>query len=371
VISAYFILLAAFGQAVPPGTSPEHWTTRSVLAGFAGAGIIFVIAALMWKSLLRVVHDNPAPRILVYAAEAGTVLSLGIIASAFDIFKRATYKPTPDYHPDWYVVVWGCVWSILAALYAVFKLCAIWTRESEDFKSKKLSEELEKETAARTILDRQRTLLVKITNFANELVGKKIERLCALRQKDEITVAEFVEQLNPKRQIHLGLKLIHEFFKKQDQNGAVLRLAVWMHDTEKQADRLSIAYCWDGERENCFSNRSSDRMKLINPGGTKSEVVSCYHSQPRTIKIIPNCEAAVARGEFTYFYPEQRDKIASMVLYKHVFRAQPSAVVLLLVSSKADNFAERDADEIGHFLDEMLTRIEMESIVLDLARKVA
>jgi hypothetical protein len=110
-------------------------------------------------------------------------------------------------------------------------------------------------------------------------------------------------------------------------------------------------------------------MRLSTPLGTQSEVVNSYHSHPRTIKIIPSCNKAAEKQEFEFFYPEQRSKVQSIVLYKHVFMEQvtnPVAVVVLLVSSVENYFREQDQDEIKQFLDEILTRIEMEWILIEL-----
>jgi len=46
-------------------------------------------------------------------------------------------------------------------------------------------------------------------------------------------------------------------------------------------------------------------------------------------------------------------------------RTQPVAVVLLLVSNREGHFKQQDKEEIKQFLDEMMTRIEMEWIVLE------
>jgi hypothetical protein len=49
---------------------------------------------------------------------------------------------------------------------------------------------------------------------------------------------------------------------------------------------------------------------------------------------------------------------------------QPVAVVLMLVSSLADHFRREDEGQIRQYLDEMLTRVEMEWIVLELTRDI-
>jgi len=113
-------------------------------------------------------------------------------------------------------------------------------------------------------------------------------------------------------------------------------------------------------------------MKLLDPRGTLSEVVKFYSLPAQAIKIIPDCIEAEKNNEFAFFYPEQRRKVASMILYKHVFSAQtqPVAVVLLLVSSLPNHFHREDEEQFSTFFDEMLTRIEMEWILLQLTQKL-
>jgi hypothetical protein len=168
--------------------------------------------------------------------------------------------------------------------------------------------------------------------------------------------------------------LIHEFFKRPDGIDINLRLALWMKAEQDSGGpaRMAIAYSWDGEREECFSGRSNVRMTLLNPLGTLSEVVKFYSSTAQDLKIIPNCIEAAQNNEFTFFYPEQSKKVASMVLYKHVFcsHSQPVAVVLLLVSSLPNHFHREDRNQIQTFFDEMLTRIEMEWTLLQLTEKL-
>ena len=113
-------------------------------------------------------------------------------------------------------------------------------------------------------------------------------------------------------------------------------------------------------------------MKLADPLGTRCEAVKCYQSLAQNIKIIPDCGKAAADGDFEYFYPEQKEKVRSLVVYKHIFmqHMQPVAVVLLLVSKVTDHFKKEDKEEIKQFLDEMSTRIKMEWIVLESIQKL-
>jgi hypothetical protein len=361
-------------QQISPGQSPEHWGTKS----FSSASITFlaiaIFSALVWRFLIKGMRVNLGARVAVYLSEAAAAVGLSLVVSYFDVFKKATYVPTASYQPDWHVVFWASVWAALVAYYLVVKLTAIVTKEGEEFKSKELTLELEKTKVAVASLSRQRSLLVKIGSFARNMVSKKIIRLCTLLSSPRITVNEFVAHLNPELQVQSNMKLIHEFFKSPDGINVNLRLALWMKGStgDRQSDRMAIAYSWNGESEKCFSGRSSDRLKLLDPLGTLSEVVKFYSLPAQTVKIIPNCIEAEKNGEFTLFYPEQRDKVASMILYKHVFSAQtqPAAVVLALVSSLPNHFHREDEEQFKTFFDEMLTRIEMEWILLQLTQRL-
>jgi len=361
-------------QPASPGQSPEHWGTKSFSSAAVSVLAVILVSVLIWRFLLKGVRVSLGVRVAVYLSEAASAVGLSLLVSYFDIFKKATYVPTPSYRPDWHVVFWASAWASLVAYYFVVKLVAIVTKESEEFKSRQLTSDLEKANVAVASLSRQRGLLVRVTSFARSMVNKKIGRLCALLVHPTITTSQLVESLNPNLQVQANMKLIREFFRPPEGLNVQLRLALWMKAEAASGlpERMVIAYSWDGERENCFSNRSAERMKLLDPLGTLSEVVRLYSEPAQTIKTIPNCIEAAQNHEFEFFYPEQKQKVASMILYKHVFNSQtqPVAVVLTLVSSLPNQFHREDEEQFKTFLDEMLTRIEMEWVLLQLTKKL-
>jgi len=91
----------------PPGSSPEHWATKS----FSAAAVTFLIVALLTvfvrTRLLKAVYENISIRVLVYLSEALAAVGLSFVASYFDVFKKSTYIPTPAYQPDWHVLFWA------------------------------------------------------------------------------------------------------------------------------------------------------------------------------------------------------------------------------------------------------------------------
>jgi hypothetical protein len=361
-------------QPSAPGNSPEHWGTKSFSSAIAASLVLALLAVLVWRYLVKGVRLNLGIRVAVYLSEAAAAVGLSLVATRFDIFKKATYTPTSLYEPDWHVVFWASFWAALVAYYLVVKLVAIVTKESEEFRSKQLTSDLEKTRVAMTALSRQRSLLVRITSFARNMVNAKVARLCALLNHPALTTKQLVEGLNPNLQVQANMKLIHEFFKTPEGMNVNLRLALWMKAEPNGVDpeKMVIAYSGEGEKENCFSNRSSVRMQLLDPLGTLSEVVRFYSQPAQAIKTIPDCIEAATNHEFEFFYPEQKNKVASMILYKHVFGVQssPVAVVLLIVSSLPNQFHREDEEQFRTFFDEMLTRIEMEWTLLQLTGKL-
>lgn len=361
-------------QPATPGQSPEHWGTKSFSSATVTALVVALIAVLFWRFLIKGIRLNLGLRIAVYLSEAASAIGLSLIATYFDIFKKSTYVPTSAYQPDWHVPFWMSMWAAMASYYLVVKLLGLVTKETEEVKSKKLTEERDRLSVAVASLERQRNFVVKVSNFAKKMVSRKVTRLCSLLTAKTISPKQFVDQLNPDLQIESNVKLIYEFFKPPDGIEINLRLALWVKTSLGGAehDKMVISYSWNGERHDCFTNRSTDRMKLLDPLGARSEVVRFYSLQAKTIKVIPNCIEAAKNGEFEFFYPEQKDKVASMILYKHVFNPQtnPEVVILLLVSSVPNTFHREDEDQFRTFFDEMLTRIEMEWVLLELTRKL-
>src|SRR5579872_900272 len=112
-------------QPASPGQSPEHWGTKS----FSSAAITFLavaaISVLTWRFLLKGVRLNLGIRVAVYLSEAAAAVGLSLVVSYFDVFKKATYVPTPSYQPDWHVMFWASAWAALVAYYFIVKLAAI------------------------------------------------------------------------------------------------------------------------------------------------------------------------------------------------------------------------------------------------------
>ena len=215
-------------QPASPGQSPEHWGTKSFSSAAVTFLIVAVISVLVWRLLLKEVRVNLGVRVVVYLSEAAAAVGLSLVVTYFDIFKKSTYVPTSSYQPDWHVVFWASIWAALVAYYLAVKLTAIVTKESEEFRSKELTSELDRVKVAVASLGRQRSLLVKVTSFARNMVNKKIVRLCGLLASPVITVEQFVDHLNPELQVQANMKLIHEFFKSADGMNVNLRLALWM-----------------------------------------------------------------------------------------------------------------------------------------------
>lgn len=364
MISSAHLLFGQITNQLPasPGSSPEHWATRTLIFGALGFFLVWLICFSIWWLALRNSLHRPSVRISVYFTSVLAAALAAFIASYFDVFKKPTYIPTPQYRPDWHVLFWGATWAAVTAYYFASSFCAIATKESEEFKSKQLAVEI-------ASIKGQRDVLAKITSFANQMVTQKIDRFSALIEQRPITTEKFLARVEPLFQVQFIVKLIHEFYKPEQAAKTVLRLALWNRAPAADGlpERLVPFFTWDGEKENCFRNSYADRMTLVNPRGAISEIVKCYHSNDK-IKIIPDCVEAERRGEFSFFTPEQKDRVKSMVLYKHIFmrQAQPQAIVLLLVSGVQGHFRQDDANLMSQFFEEMFTRIEMEWILLQI-----
>jgi len=309
-------------------------------------------------------------RVTLFTSEWITAIVLSVITSFFNVFKSSTYVPTLQYQPDWHVIFWFSARSAVAAYYVAVKILSISTKEGEVFRSKILEGELKSEKAAKDSAVAQRDRHVNIAAFARQLVTRKSDRLSSIVSSDVLTVETFLDHLNPSIQVGLALKIIHEFFKPKNVNSR-LRLALWAK-ANPEVEYLSPVYSWDGTSENCFSNRSGERMRLMDPLGPRSEVVRLYHSSGEPLKIIPDCERAATNREFQFFYPEQAQKVRSMLLYKYIFmrQKQPVAIILMLVSEEADLFKLEGKDAITLFLEEILMRVEMEWIMLELVTRL-
>lgn len=356
--------------------SAAHWKTITLITSATVAIVISLVATLLWGRLKKLLRDNIRFRLLFFFFDPLSALILSALASYYDVFKPSTYAVTATSSPDWHTAFWAGVWTFLATIYVIAKLAAVAHKEGEELQSKILEGEIAKERTAKELLQQQRDQLLKVGNLTRIAVAKKKERLLGAYKNDKLTFPDLMKTLGPQLQLNVIRDVIFDFFKKQHIWGDphVLRMALYMHDP-KRMGQLDIVMAWDGASDKCFSRKPEFEkyLSLISPDGTQSTVVQCYQSSGSepTIIVIPDCEADVKAGLFTYWYPEQSQNLKSMVAYKHVFHDHSDAMVLMITSSKADFFKREQSDDICRFLDEMLTRFEMEWILLELSKRVS
>jgi len=352
---------------------PFHWKTKSAICAVLTATFVFVLAATRWGWLKNALRKNLRFRLVFFLVDPFFALILSALASYFDIFKPSTYSETATPLPDWHTIFWACVWSFLAAVYVVVKFAAVAHKEDEQTRSTALETDLEKERSAVVALQKQRDLLNLILNFIRRTIGFKEDRLLELAKEQKITHSCLVDALSPQRQLHLIRDLIFEFFYKRETSGQnhKLRLGLYQLDP-KRAGQFDIVMAWDGATDSCFSRKPQNQkyLNLLDPEGVQSKIVQAYQSPADTIVLVQDCEAEEKQGTFRYWYPEQKQHLKSMLAYKHVFSNRADAIVLMMTSSMNSFFREENAEEFRLFLKEMLTRLEMEWILLEASKRI-
>jgi hypothetical protein len=166
------------------------------------------------------------------------------------------------------------------------------------------------------------------------------------------------------------MRALYQHFQKSVLSPSVLRVGMYARSDEDPQVLIAVA-AWDGEHNDCFSNRHQKYMRLDNPGGAQSLVVECYRS-PKALLRIEDCIAASVENppRFTFFSTEQREKIKSMVAYRYNLEHTklPSAIVLTLDTSQPKFFSDALEFECEILLKEIGQRIELELTSLEVLK---
>lgn len=315
---------------------------------------IAAYAERLWLQRLSVVLDW-MPAVL-----------LAIVGTMFDLWKPATWTAEADTTLlSGFFFAAGCL-----GFSAAFKwfLTAAKDRQAAEIKELKGALALVNEQSAQR--EAQRDFLLYVQGQTAAIVRAKLDRLAAAREavRKNPELRQVAVALAPRDQLLLLMKMVHEHFRRDLDTGKRLRAGVYAR-SDRDDNILEAVAAWDGERDGCFSNHHQKYMRLTNPGGARSLVVECYFSQ-RALLRVEDCMAASQENppRFTFFSPEQRDTLKSMVAYRYTLRhaAEPSALVLTLDTDEAGFFSAVREFECQILFQETGQRIELELTSLEL-----
>lgn len=342
---------------------------------------------------MPIVPPNPLWLVLVVAALA--IVLPAIVMRVFFRDKIMARLIRDDSFRSWYEnidTLAAIVSSIIATSWRVYDL-AEWSKAGDGFimalaisfglfstvfyskllkirvasAEKKSVVKLEGDIAT---IEASRNWLVATSQLIDVLVSEKYKRFCALLEKKDLQAADLISAACSNKQILLVVQSIHEFFAEELDYNASLRLGVYFRsDTEK--DSLELGYSWDGEKENCFSTKSTEYLKIVRTRNVWSELAKCYNSDEGII-INSDCLASAARGDFQYLYPEQKEKIRSLVVYR--FNVADGNVdqpwIIYLDTNQPGFFDVGKKADYKLFFERVAKRLSFELVTMELAAKL-
>lgn len=341
-----------------------------LMLGFSVIALVFVLGiTYQWRwRILGLLRGNTTVRVLFYVADSALLLILGWLISAAKLTDQATWGSPPS---AFVVVVPFGVLILTAGISS--KVLLAWSKDKE----KERILELEKTVGIRddeiANLKQLRNRTIRITNQIRAVVDEKLNRLLDVVDSGNITFEDYIDALNPREQLQFIIITIFKFFEPELDPGRQLRVGVYLKDP-KDLTILRPFFGWDGRDSDCFKSDHSEFLRLNDFGGTKSIVVQAFQS-PAPLIVIGSCEEAERARTFVFFHPDQRERLKSMVAYRHEWslggsRGRRDALVLALDTDQDHFFSRFDSEQLTEFFVEMMKRFEYEQVGLTFQAKL-
>ena len=320
--------------------SGAQWITFVVFVVFALGGMIW----LSWKriSVVTYLKRFENAEFLLGLIEALSAGAVGAVATGFKVWTKDMWGQHP-------VQAQYAILLVSAGTFIVF--FGKWARDKVKDRDKEKVQELTAELQQVTLrLDRFRRLGAQIRG----LIQRKIVRARKVAKKASPTVEDMLIPSERETQVHTIIASIYEFFMFELQGKRPEgRMRIGLYFPNADHTKLIHAYSFDGENRNCFQD-NSEWMQLNSPKGISSEIVRVYHAEgDQKLLLVPDCST---HPNFTFFRPEQRDYLKSMLIFKYLVQLDGAASALMLsIDCDEPNFFGKDRyDEISEFLVEML-----------------
>ena len=291
------------------------------------------------------------PHALV-CVDGAAVAIASCVVGGLDLLKSATFYSIQAYSLAGY------------AVFGFITTTAIGTKwlmsQAKEISATRYQEVVE--AGLKAAKDRDRALSAEA--LVCEVMKQKLNRLVAWRRGG--SVGGLIDALDPGRQIHVLIQVLHDYLARDRAVGKRLRIAIYMPSEDELF--LDPAYSWDGAKVNCFTHQKENRdyMKISNPGGARSVVVDCWLAPAdQPFKFICDTEIELPKKRFRYFRNEQEKTLRSMVAFRHVMELSPSDAFVVTLDSDQPGFFSADIEaECRLLLPAFSRRIELELLAL-------
>jgi hypothetical protein len=312
-----------------------------------GGFLVGVCLVFLGRKIIRRHSWHGYPHLLVLI-DAALVVTGTIVTSALDLWRKQVWTTFDVYAASGYVVM-GMVLAIGVGSKVLLSV-------AKEISASRITELTAKKLAA----ERERDIALNAEALVCEVMKAKLGRLAARVRTGEGTLEA---ALDPRKQIHVLIQVLHGHFSKYLKIGHRLRIGIYMPGDDTVT--LDAAYSWDGAKTDCFSHKHGDFMKLTSPGGGRSVVVECWLSN-EPFQFVADGENAQRAGKFRYFYAGQEKELRSMAAYRHNLGGLSAidAFVITLDTNQPGLFATDVEAECRLLLPAFSRRIELELLAL-------
>ncbi len=316
-----------------------------------GGFLVGVSLIFLGRKVIRRYKWHGYPHLLVLI-DASLVVVGTIVTSALELWKKSVWSAFDSYAAGGY--------ALMGLVLAVGIGSKVLLSVAKEINATRLTELTAKAEAA----EKERDIALNAEALICEVMQAKLNRL-AERRRTNLGTLETA--LNPKKQIHVLIQVLHGHFLKRVKIGHRLRIGIYMPGEDSIT--LDALYSWNGTKDDCFSHKHGDFMKITNPGGGRSVVVECWLAND-PFQFVPDGEAAQRAGKFRYFYAGQEKELRSMAAYRHNLSglSATDAFVITLDSNQPNLFSADVEAECRLLLPAFSRRIELELLALPITQ---
>ena len=334
--------------AVNVAEAVRPWPNFGINIGLLlGGFLVGVCVVFLGRKIIRRYNWSGYPHLLVLI-DAALVVFGTILTSSLELWKKTVWTGFDIYAAGGYALVG----TILAMGVGSKVLLSV----AKEISATRMAELARKVAAA----ERERDIALNAEALIREVMKAKLNRLA---ERIRTGTGTLEAALDPRKQIHVLIQVLHGHFTKHLKTSYRLRIGIYMPGED--GITLDAAYSWDGTTPDCFSHKHGDFMKINNPGGGRSVVVECWLSS-EPFQFVPDGETAQRAGKFRYFYAGQERELRSMAAYRHHLSglSAADAFVITLDSNQPNLFSADVEAECRLLLPAFSRRIELELFAL-------
>jgi hypothetical protein len=202
-------------QVPSPSPSPLPYFQM----GAGGVAIVLSVVVLIVMAtaayaqrhtIVALLQRNDTFRAVCYVGEPFVTFGLGIVVTAFDLWKPATWNPPNSSLP--------AIVPLSVALFAgatSLKFFAAWAKEKEKEKIRTLELDLQSLHQENATLKDARRCSVKIADQVRVVVEEKLHRLAHALLDPKFSAESYFSALDSRAQLQFIIMMIHGFFASE------------------------------------------------------------------------------------------------------------------------------------------------------------